>query len=171
MHAKWEGHTVLYFKTRTKYRTTTNKGSKPKQEINNYRTTALEREKPKPLGGLNVFYWYQAVALDSVTAKAQNLFSLHGDFLTIVMYSNVSSQRNNLIKSTHYDETKKRTHDTQIVRAKENLTLSHGGPSQRQASGANRLIKSLCQGRQWVWGLTHSRAIKEETIAMNRDLV
>ena len=34
-----------------------------------------------------------------------------------------------VIKLTHYDETKKRAHDPQIVRAKENLKLSHGGPS------------------------------------------
>ena len=34
-------------------------------------------------------------------------------------------------KLTHYDETKKRTNDSQIVRAKENLKLSHGGYSYR----------------------------------------
>ena len=34
-----------------------------------------------------------------------------------------------LIKLTHHDETKKRAHDSQIVRAKENLKLSHGGHS------------------------------------------
>ena len=32
---------------------------------------------------------------------------------------------------THYDETKKRAHGSQIVRAKENLKLSHGGFSYR----------------------------------------
>ena len=31
---------------------------------------------------------------------------------------NVSSQRNNQIQLTHYDETKKRAHGSQIVRAK-----------------------------------------------------
>ena len=36
-----------------------------------------------------------------------------------------------LIKLTHYDETKKRAHDSQIVRAKENLKVSHGGSSYR----------------------------------------
>ena len=35
-------------------------------------------------------------------------------------FCNVSSWRNNQIKLTHYDETKKRAHDSQIVRAKEN---------------------------------------------------
>ena len=44
-------------------------------------------------------------------------------------YCNVSSWRNNLIKLIHYDETKKRAHDSQIVRAKENFKLSHRGPS------------------------------------------
>ena len=37
------------------------------------------------------------------------------------------------------------THDSQIVRAKENFKLSHGGPSQRQASGFNQRIKALRQ--------------------------
>ena len=41
---------------------------------------------------------------------------------------NASSQRNNQIKLTHYDETKKRAHDSELVKAKENLKLSHGGP-------------------------------------------
>ena len=51
------------------------------------------------------------------------------------------------IKLTHYNDTKKRAHDSQIVRAKENLKLSYGVPSQRQASGTNQPIKALCQGR------------------------
>ena len=38
-------------------------------------------------------------------------------------------------------------HDSQIVRAKENLKLSYGGPSQRQTSGTNQPIKALRQGR------------------------
>ena len=46
-------------------------------------------------------------------------------------YCNVSSGRNKLIKLTNYDETKKRVHDLKIVRAKENVKLSHGGPSYR----------------------------------------
>ena len=62
-------------------------------------------------------------------------------------------------------------HDLQIVRAKENLKLSYGGPSYSQASGTNQPIKVLRQSRHWVWGLTHRRAIKEETIAINRDWI
>ena len=53
----------------------------------------------------------------------------------------------NLIKLTHYDKTKKRAHDSQIVRAKEELKLSHSTPSQRQASGTNQRIKALRQCR------------------------
>ena len=63
------------------------------------------------------------------------------------MYCNVSSQRKNLIKLIYYDETKKRTHASQIVRAKEHLKLSDSGDSQIQASGTNQTIKALRQGR------------------------
>ena len=41
------------------------------------------------------------------------------------------SMENTLIKLLNHDETKKRAHDSQIVRAKENLKLSHGGSSYR----------------------------------------
>ena len=58
------------------------------------------------------------------------------------------------------DETEKRAHDSQIVRAKENLKLNHGGPSYSQISGTNPPIKALHQWRHWVWGLTYRRAIK-----------
>ena len=61
--------------------------------------------------------------------------------------------------------------NSQIVRAKENLKLSHVGSSYRQASVINPPIKALRQSRQWVWNLTHRRAIKEATIAINRDWV
>ena len=50
------------------------------------------------------------------------------------------------ITLTQYDDTKKRAHDSQIVRAKENLKLSYVGPSQRQAPGTNQQIKALRQG-------------------------
>ena len=40
-----------------------------------------------------------------------------------------------------------------------------------KASGTNQMIKALRQGRHWVCGLTHRRAIKEETIAINHDWV
>ena len=57
----------------------------------------------------------------------------------------ITEKQSNQVK--HYDETKKRAHDSQIVRAKENLKLSWGGPSQGQASGTNQRIKALRQGR------------------------
>ena len=48
-----------------------------------------------------------------------------------------------MIKSTHYDDTKKRARDSQIVEAKENLKLSYGGPGQRQAQAPTNGLK-LC---------------------------
>ena len=50
----------------------------------------------------------------------------------------------------HHDETKQRAHDSQIVRTKENLKLSLGGPSYSQASGTNPTIQTLRQSRHWV---------------------
>ena len=47
----------------------------------------------------------------------------------------------------HYDEAKKMSDDTKLVRVKENMNLSHGGPSQRQASDTNQQIKALRLGR------------------------
>ena len=55
-------------------------------------------------------------------------------------------------------------HDSQIVRAKENLKLSHSVPAT-----ANHAVEALRQSCQWVGGLTHRPAIKEETIAINHD--
>ena len=54
---------------------------------------------------------------------------------------------NNSINLTHYNVTKKKAHDSQIVRAKENLKLSYGGPGQGQATGLNQRIKALRQNR------------------------
>ena len=82
------------------------------------------------------------------------MFSSHGGHLTNAMYHHGDI----LIKLTHHDETKKRAYDSQIVRAKENLKLSHGGSSYRLASGTNTPIKALRQSHHRVWGLTHRRA-------------
>ena len=41
--------------------------------------------------------------------------------------------------------------DSQIVRAKENLKLSYGGHSQKQASGTNQRMIALRQGWHCVW--------------------
>ena len=46
------------------------------------------------------------------------------------------------------------------------MHLTLGGPSYRKASGANPPMKAIHQSRHRVWGLTHRRAIKEETIAI-----
>ena len=59
----------------------------------------------------------------------------------------MNHNRNNQIKLTHYDDTKKMAHDSQIVRSKEKLKLSYCGPSQPQASGTNQQINDLRQGR------------------------
>ena len=59
--------------------------------------------------------------------------------------------------------------NSQIVRAKENLKLSYGGPTQRQVPGTNQQIKALRQFHHLVSGLTHRRAIKEKTIAIKGD--
>ena len=41
----------------------------------------------------------------------------------------------------HYDETGERADDSQIVKAIENLQLSHSGPSYSHALGTNQTIK------------------------------
>ena len=80
---------------------------------------------------LHAFYWYQIFALDSVVVEAQKMLSSHGGFLTI--------------SCTIID--KQSNHDSQIVRAKESLKLSHVEPSYSQASGTNPPIKALHQSR------------------------
>ena len=66
-------------------------------------------------------------------------------------------QRNNQIKLTHYDDTKKMAHDSQKVRAKENLKLSYGGPANdnRQAptDGLKPYVRSVIKSEPWP---THS---------------
>ena len=58
--------------------------------INNESTTAdpppLNGQQPKPLRGLNAFYWYQIFALDSAVVETQKMLSSHGGVLTIAMY-------------------------------------------------------------------------------------
>ena len=76
------------------------------------------------------------------------------------MHYITTEKHSNQINTLWY-ETKKMTHDSHIVRAKENLKLSYGGPSQRQASGINQQIKASRQGHHWIWGLTHRRAVKD----------
>ena len=57
--------------------------------IKNNSTTALEWTAAKATGGgggLNVFYWYQIIAIDSAVVEAQKMLSSHFGFLTITMY-------------------------------------------------------------------------------------
>ena len=62
------------------------------------------------MGGLDAFYWCQIFAQCSVVVvKTQDCL--------VCIEATTSSQRNNLIKLTHYDETKKRAHDSQVVKA------------------------------------------------------
>ena len=78
-------------------------------------------------GGLNVFYWYQIFALDSAVVEVHKTSAHMVALLTNAMYHHGET----LIKLTHHDETKKRADDSLLVRAKENLKLSHGGSSYR----------------------------------------
>ena len=109
----------------------------PTMEITIKKSTTIETppyngQLPEPHGGggwgLNAFYRYQLFALDSAVVEVQEMFSSHGSLLTNAM---VSPWSNTLIKLTNYEETKKRAHDSQIVRGKENLKLIHGGSSYR----------------------------------------
>ena len=84
-------------------------------------------------------FMVQIFALDYIVVKTQNWCSLHGSFLTLQCINT----ENDLIRLTHYEDTKKTAHDSQIARAKVNLKLSHGGPSQRQAPDTNQPIKGL----------------------------
>ena len=43
-------------------------------------------QQPKPLGGLNAFYWYQIFDLDSAVVEVQEMFSSHGGHPTNAMY-------------------------------------------------------------------------------------
>ena len=55
-----------------------------------------------------------------------------------------------------------------MVRVKENLKLSYGGSSQREAPGTNPSMEVLGQALHWIW-VTLFHAIKVETIE-NHDL-
>ena len=95
------------------------------------------------------------------------MFGSHRGFLTIGIYHHrVKSIQINTLWCNN-----EKAHDSQIVRAKENFIRSHGGPSYKQASDTNPMIKALSQSRHWVCDLSHSHTIKEEIIASNRDWV
>ena len=59
--------------------------------IINKKSTTIEPppnngQQPKPLGGLNAFYWYQVFVLDSSVVEVQEMFSSHGGHLPNAMY-------------------------------------------------------------------------------------
>ena len=108
--------------------TDSHNGSNNKQKVNNNRTTALERTAAQATGG------------PKCTPLAPNLrprFCRRRSTRKVQPprrpsnQRNASPRRNTLTKLTHHDETKKRAHDPQTVRAKENLKLSHDGSSYR----------------------------------------
>ena len=76
-------------------------------------------------------------ALHSAVGKTQQLIN------KLPNLSNASLQRNNLIKLTYYDKTEKMAHCLWRVRTEEDLKLSHGEPSHRQASGINPTMNVL----------------------------
>ena len=57
-------------------------GCNNQQRTTNNRITALERTAVKATGGggLNAFYWYQIVALDSVVVETQKCLARIEDF-------------------------------------------------------------------------------------------
>ena len=75
----------------TKHRTITgsHNWSNNKQNVNNNRTTALDRTAASATGGgggFNAFYWHQSFTLDFAVAEVQEMFSSHGGLLTNAMY-------------------------------------------------------------------------------------
>ena len=63
---------------------------------------------------------------------------------------NKQSQTNNLIRWTHYDETKKMAHDSHIVREKENIKL---GPAkdkhQAPTHGLKLYVRAVSELEAW----------------------
>ena len=116
-------------KRTTKHRTIIDSHNGSINIINKKSTTTepplLNGQQPKPPGGLNAFYWYQFFALDSAVVEVQEMLTRIEAFL--LMQCIIIEKHSILIKSTYHDETKKRAQDSQIVKAKENLKLSHGG--------------------------------------------
>ena len=70
------------------------------------------------------------------------MFTSNVGFLTYSMHHH---RKNNLIKLTHYDETKKRAHNSQIVRAKGKFQLRHGGPSQIHALETKLYVRAVIE--------------------------
>ena len=67
----------------------------------------------------------------------------------LLLQCTIIEKQTNQINTLHY-ATKKIAHDSQVVRAKENLKWSHGVPSYRQASGTNPSIEASHQSHHCV---------------------
>ena len=72
-------------KSRANHRTPQTMGASINNKLTTKEPPPFNGQQPKPLQGLNTFYWYQIFALDFVI-KTQKMFSSHGGFLTIAMY-------------------------------------------------------------------------------------
>ena len=75
------------------------------------------------------YAFYSYIHIQNIEVNRQVYYILNSSWNPHSQNCNVSSWRNTLIRLTHCDETKKRAHGTEKVRAKENLKLSHGGSS------------------------------------------
>ena len=118
--------------------TESHNGSNNTQQVNNSRTDSSLSHRGG--GVLNAFYWYQIFALDSDVVEVKQIVQLAWKPSN---YCNVSSRRNTLIKLTHYDETKKRAHDSQIVRATVGpATGKHQAPTHRLKIYVRAVIES-----------------------------
>ena len=126
--AKISESTVLHNKTRAKDRTST-MGATINYIYNESTTEPPPQNGPQPPEGLRkglrcillvpnirpsscfvgIQKWWLSYVCNSSSQKNDN-----------TLY-NASSQRNDQIKLTHFDETKKGNYDSQVVRAKENL--------------------------------------------------
>ena len=58
---------------------------------------------------------------------------------------NAYSKRNNLIKLTHYNGTERMAHNSQIIRAKENLKLSQDGTRQSKKDDNDQAKRISCE--------------------------
>ena len=122
LHIAQTRHPKLFGWTGAKQRTPTNNGSNKNNE-------PMNGQRPKPLGvrggGLKCILLVLNHRLRLYCCLNTNTVKLPWRRPNLC---NVSSQRSDLIKLTHNDETKKGAHDLQIVRAKAKLKLNHDVP-------------------------------------------
>ena len=115
-------------KTRTIHTNHTNNGGNNKQCINNSKTSALERSVEINVG-LSYLFCHMFAVDSAVTCQRENKSKAR-----VQPFYGASTHR---------------------LSAKETPHLSHGGPSQRQTSDTDPLIKVVFQGRHRVRSMTH----------------